>query len=441
MSDSESPDAAPGRESRRAAFELLRGVLRKHRTLEDAIGHTPRWRDLTPRDRAFARHLAATTLRRLGQLDAVIAACLDRPLKPKLNAVQDLLRLGAAQILFLDTPDHAAVGETVALAVGVRVGAHRKLLNAVLRRIAREGEGLIADLDPPRLNTPAWLWDGWVAAYGEETARAIAEQHMREPPLDLTVVDADARDSWRDRLGARELPTGGLRLPPGTRDPRRLPGYDDGAWWVQDAAAGLPPKLLGEVRGKRVVELCAAPGGKTAQLVAQGAEVLAVDRSTERLRQLVDNLNRLSLGAATVAADVTQWQPPEKLENILLDAPCTATGTLRRHPDIARLKQAADVPAMAELQMALLRSAARMLAPGGILVYAVCSLEPAEGVELVDTLLAERGDIERVPVDPAEIGGLTEAVTETGDVRTLPHHLGDEGGLDAFYIARLRRAA
>ncbi|SDF53655.1 16S rRNA (cytosine967-C5)-methyltransferase [Limimonas halophila] len=441
MSEPESPEPAPGRESRRAALELLRGVLRKHRTLEDAIGHTPRWRNLEARDRAFARHLAATTLRRLGQLDAVIARCLDRPLKPKLAAVQDLLRLGAAQVLFMDTPAHAAVGETVALAVGVRVGAHRNLLNAVLRRIAREGDSLLDGLDAPHLNTPDWLWQGWTAAYGEATARAIAEQHMQEPPLDFTVVEQTDREAWRERLGARELPMGTLRLPPGTRDPRRLPGYDDGAWWVQDAAAGLPPKLLGEVRGKRVVELCAAPGGKTAQLVAQGAEVLAVDRSTERLRQLVDNLNRLSLGAATVAADVTQWQPPEKLENILLDAPCTATGTLRRHPDIARLKQPADVPAMAELQMALLRSAARMLAPGGTLVYAVCSLEPTEGVELVDTLLAEHGDIERVPVDPAEIGGLPEAVTAAGDVRTLPHHLGEQGGLDAFYIARLRRSA
>mgnify|MGYP000264634235 CR=1 FL=1 len=432
-------DTKTGRESRRAAFELLRLVLRKGHALEDAIGHVPRWTQLPARDRAFARQLVATTLRRLGQLDGALAACMDRPLKRKLSAVHDLLRLGAAQILFLDVPAHAAVAETVGLAVGVRVGAHKALLNAVLRRLSQEGEALLANQDAERQATPGWLWARWVAAYSETTARAIAAQHMREPPLDLAVTDPEQAAAWAERLGADHLPTGALRLPPGPRDPRRLPGYDDGAWWVQDAAAGLPPLLLGDVRGHRVIELCAAPGGKTAHLAAHGAEVLAVDRSAERLRRTVENLNRLSLGAATAAADVTQWQPPERVSTVLLDAPCTATGTLRRHPDIAHLKQPDEIPAMAELQTRLARSAARMLAPGGTLVYAVCSLEPEEGPHVIERILAEDGELVREPVQPAELGGLPEAITPDGDVRTLPHHLAGRGGLDSFYIARLRR--
>ena len=380
MTETETQPTA-GRESRRAAFELVRAVLRKGRTLEDALADTPRLENLTARDRAFARHLAATVLRRLGQLDDAIRRCLDKPLKDKLNAVHDLLRLGAAQLLILQVPGHAAVGETVGLATGVRVGAHKGLLNAVLRRLHREGAEILADQDAARLNTPDWLWQRWTAAYGEPTARAIAGAQLAEPPLDLS-VQADS-DGWAEKLNATRLPTGTLRLTGARGDVRKLPGYDDGAWWVQDAAAALPARLLGEVAGERVFDLCAAPGGKTAQLAAAGAYVMAVDRSDTRLRQLEGNLSRLSLAAATVAADVTAWTPPDPPQKILLDAPCTATGTLRRHPDIAHLKRPEDAASMAELQAGLLGAAADMLAPGGTLVYAVCSLEPEEGVERV----------------------------------------------------------
>ena len=443
MTDTEtvkSATSAPGEAPRRAAFDVLRQVLRRGSDLEGAIAHSPRWQQLGARDKAFARQLTATVLRRLGQIDAAIAACLDKPLKAKLNAVQDLLRLGAAQVLFMDVAAHAAVGETVGLATGVRVGPHKGLLNAVLRRLAREGPDILAEHDPPRLNTPEWLWQRWTASYGADTARAIAQQHMREPPLDLSVVDPAQRDAWAATLGATVLPWGSLRLPPGMGDVRRLPGYDDGAWWVQDAAAALPVRLLGDVADREVVDLCAAPGGKTAQLAAAGARVLAVDRSVERLQQLVGNLERLSLAAATVAGEVQAWEPPQQPGTILVDAPCTATGTLRRHPDIARLKQPADVPFMADLQAELLDAAARLLAPGGTLVYAVCSLEPEEGPERIAALMETREDMMRVPVTPAEVPGLSEALTAAGDLRTLPHHWAASGGMDGFYACRLRKA-
>lgn len=426
-----------GRDCRRAAFEVIRRVLRQGETLEDALASVPRLDVLSSRDRAFARHLSATVLRRLGQLDDALARCLDRPLKPKLNAVQDLLRLGAAQVLFLDVPAHAAVGETVALAAGVRVGPHRGLLNAVLRRLVREGAAILADQDGPRLNTPAWLWERWCAAYGEASARAIATRHMHDPPLDLT-VKADA-PTWAERLGAGVLATGSLRLQPGTGDIRRLPGYDEGAWWVQDAAAALPARLLRATAGDEVLDLCAAPGGKTAQLAAAGARVMAVDRSESRLRQMTANLNRLSLATATVCADVTAWTPATPAAAVLLDAPCTATGTLRRHPDIARLKRPGDVASMADLQRRLLAAAAAMLRPGGVLVYAVCSLEPEEGPDRIAELLRSRNDLVRVPVAAAEIGGLEEAITPDGDLRTLPCYLESQGGMDGFYACRLRR--
>ena len=438
-----APSPPPGRAPRRAAFEVLRQVLRQGQGLDAAIQASPRWAGLEARDRAFARQLATTVLRRLGQIDAALADCLDRPLPRKLGAVQDLLRLGAAQVLFLDVADHAAVGETVALATGVRVGPHKGLLNAVLRRLTRERDAILARQAAPdgpgRLNTPAWLYDRWGRHFGPATAAAIAEQHLREPPLDLSLRDPASAEAWAEALGAQVLPTGTLRLDSGTGDLRRLPGYDDGAWWVQDAAAALPVRLLGPVAGREVVELCAAPGGKTAQLAAAGARLLAVDRSAERLALLTDNLARLALPAATVTAEIQSWTPPAQADRVLLDAPCSATGTLRRHPDIAHLKRPDDIAAMARLQAELLEAAAALLAPGGTLVYAVCSLEPEEGPAQVARLLAARPELARVPVTAAELDGLSDLLTAEGDLRSLPCHLAELGGLDGFYAARLSK--
>ncbi len=436
--------AASGLAARKAALQALAGVLRRHRPLDEVLRDSPALGRLPSRDRAFARHLVATTLRRLGQIDAVIARTLERPLKPRLESLGDVLRLGICQILFLETPPHAAVDTSVRLAAGAGFGGQRGLVNAVLRRVDRELRPLAADEEASgqaaRLNTPDWLWQAMSAAYGEETARAIAQAHLAEPPLDLTLKEPAGAADWAARLDARVLPGGTLRLPPGRGDVAKLPGFAEGAWWVQDLAASLPARLLGEVRGERVVDLCAAPGGKTAQLAAAGAEVIAVDRDAGRLELVTQSLERLGLAAGTVAADAVEWRPPEPAAAVLLDAPCSATGTLRRHPDIARLKTPGQIAPLAELQDGLLTAALDMLAPGGRLVFATCSLLPEEGPARVAALLATGASLAREPIEPAEIGGLGELITPEGDLRSLPNQLSELGGLDGFYACRLRRS-
>jgi 16S rRNA (cytosine967-C5)-methyltransferase len=412
-------------------------VLGEGRLLDDALAESRDLATLQPRDRAFVRVLAATTLRRLGQIDGLVDHCLDRPLKAKQAEVKTLLRLGACQLMFLDTPAHAAVDSTVALARGAALGGYRGLVNAVLRRLTREGAAIRDGQDAATLNTPAWLWESWRAAYGEATARRIAEAHLKDPPLDLT-VKADL-EAWAERLGAVRLPTGSLRLAPGAGEVARLDGYQAGAWWVQDAAAALPVRLLGELAGRSVIDLCAAPGGKTAQLAAAGARVTAVERDPKRLGRLQDNLGRLGLAARGVSADAATWRPSEPADAVLLDAPCSATGTLRRHPDIAWLKRAKDLPSLAALQDRLLTAAVEMVRPGGLLVYATCSLQPEEGQQRIAALLATGAPVERMPLAASELGGPAELITAQGELRTLPCHLAELGGLDGFYACRLRR--
>jgi 16S rRNA (cytosine967-C5)-methyltransferase len=411
--------------ARLAAQHLLDAVLRGRRTLDDAMGVVLALRSLEPRDRGFARLLAATVLRRLGTLDAVLAKCLDKGAPPQ--PVAAALRLGAAQLLFLGTPAHAAVGETVDLAPSKLRG----LVNAVLRRIARDGVALLDGIDQERADTPDWLWDALVQSWGEARARAIVAAQRAEPPLDLSVKADPA--GWAGKLGAELRPSGTLRLTE-SGPVSELPGFEDGAWWVQDEAAALPVRLLGDVSGKRVLDLCAAPGGKTLQLAAAGAKVVAVDQNAKRLDRLVENLARTGLAAEIVAADATAWRPPAPFPFVLLDAPCTAMGTLRRHPEIAHLKSAADAPKLAAAQDKLLDAAARATAPGGILVYAVCSLDRREGPARVDAFLARHRDFARVPVHGDELGGRAELIDGTGDLATDPTH-----GMDGFYAARLRR--
>ena len=425
-----SPSIRPP-SSRCAALDILGSVLGAGTPLDEVLADHHGLGRMDSRDRAFARLLSATTLRRLGQIDALIDHCLERPLARRAARLRDILRLGACQLVFLGTAPHAAVDGSVSLVGPNRV--YKGLVNAVLRRLAREGEGLAAGHDAARLNTPDWLWRSWSTAYGETTARAIAEAHLAEPFLDLS-VKAHA-DIWAARLDATLLPTGSLRRPLGGAV-RDLPGYAEGAWWVQDAAAALPARLLGDVAGATVIELCAAPGGKTAQLAAMGAKVIAVDRGPDRLARLVENLNRLGLAAETVRADAREWRPAEAAPFVLLDAPCTATGTIRRHPDVARLKQPADVARLAALQDRLLDAAAAMLAPGGALVYCVCSLLPEEGPARIAALLGRQPDLARESVT---LEALPEVINDAGELRSLPSHLAESGGLDGFYAARLRR--
>ena len=432
--------AADGLAARRAALFLLHEVLAARRPLDEVLddpasaGRLP-----SPgRDRAFARLLTATVLRRLGQIDALLDGLVVRPLPRAAAVVRDILRLGAAQVLFLGTPPHAAVATAVTLTETAGAARFKGLVNAVLRRLSRDGGALAGGQDAARLNTPDWLWEQWCQAFGAATARAIAEAHLREPSLDIT-VKRDPED-WARRLDAAVLPTGSLRRALGGAV-ADLPGYDDGAWWVQDAAAALPARLFGPVSGQRIADLCAAPGGKTAQLAAAGAQVTAVDLSGPRLARLQDNLVRLGLAAELVGADVRDWRPDQRFDGVLLDAPCTASGTIRRHPDIQWLKRPADASAMAALQAQLLARAADLVRPGGLLVWCTCSLLPEEGERQIERLLTGGSPFERAPVRPQEVGGLAEVVTPLGEVRTLPCHAADWGGLDGFHVARLRRPA
>ena len=425
-----------GLESRTAALGLLDAVLRRHLLLDDAFDSDSLTANLPSRDRAFVRLLVAETLRRLGQIDALIGQCLEKPLPPKARRVQDVLRLGAVQMLFLDTPPHAAVSTAVDLLNHTALAGYAKLVNAVLRRLDREGHAWVQAQDAGRLNTPDWLWQAWTADYGSDTALAIADSHLHSAPTDLCAAHDPAE--LAEKLGAEILPTGAVRLKEGG-DITALPGFEQGSWWVQDAAAQLPARLLGEVAGKRVLDLCAAPGGKTLQLAAAGAKVTALDLSARRLERLRQNLERLNLTAEIIVADGAKWQPPELFPLILLDAPCSATGTLRRHPDGLHLKTADDVMRLTLVQDRLLTAALEMLAPGGMLVYCVCSLEKAEGEARMAAILASHPQLRRIPIRPEEVGGQAEMINAQGDLRTLPFHLGDKGGMDAFFAARLLR--
>jgi 16S rRNA (cytosine967-C5)-methyltransferase len=410
-------------------------ILDRGRLLDDLL-EDRRLSRLEERDRAFVRMLLATTLRRLGQIDALIDLCLDRPLGPRATLARHALRLGVCQLLFLDLAPHAAISTSVDLVKHTPLAGFAGLINAVLRRLSRDGAALVAAQDAGRLDTPDWLWRSWSAAYGEEIAAAIAAAHLNEAPVDITVA-ADP-EGWAERLEAEILPTGSLRRTAGGAV-SRLSGFDEGGWWVQDAAAALPARLLGDVRGRRVVDLCAAPGGKALQLAAAGGVVTAVDRSAPRLTRLSDNLARLGLTATIVAADAAAWTPDETFDAVLLDAPCSATGTLRRHPDVARHKSPADVTKLAAAQARLLDAAIALVAPGGLLVYCVCSLEPQEGLDQVERVLAAGAPLVRVPITADEVGGLAELITPAGDLRSLPCHLAEKGGMDAFFAARLQK--
>jgi len=419
---------------------LLQAVLRRNLGLDEALAaafSTAPFSLLSPRDRAFARSIAATSLRRVGQIDAVLRTYQTRRLPPRAGPAQNILRAAAAQILFLGTPAHAAVSNAVEQADKDTDARHYKgMINAVLRKVVSGGQALLEAQDAARLNTPEWLWESWRIAYDEDTARAIATAHQNEPPLDISVRCDAAK--WAERLEAQLLPTGSLRRATGGRI-EDLPGFTEGEWWVQDIAASLPVRLFGDVSGKQVIDLCAAPGGKTLQLAAAGANVTSIDRSEIRMRRVQENLTRMKLTATCVTADATQWQPPGPAACVLLDAPCSATGTIRRHPDIAWRKTQEQIDGLMALQDRLLLGAAGMLAPGGILVFCTCSLQPEEGPERIEAFLAKGAPFTRVPVRPEEVGGMAELITAQGELRTLPCHLSEYGGMDGFYAARLQK--
>ncbi len=419
---------------RRLAWMAVTETMKRRVPLDDVLEELAPQENLSFRDEALARAIAIVTFRRLGTLGKALRERLNK--EPKDERLLHLLATGAAQILFLDIPDHAAVDSAVRLAQEDAKLSHAGgFINAVLRRVARERDMILAEHDS-WLDTPTWLEERWVAQYGEELATKIAEAHRSMASVDISVKEDAA--SWAERLGGVLLPTGSIRLVERTAI-RDLPGFDEGAWWVQDAAAALPARLLQAKPGERIADLCAAPGGKTAQLASAGAEVLAVDRSPKRLKRLEENLARLNLKATTRAIDAEKLDEAP-FDAILLDAPCSATGTIRRHPDVTWTKSEEDIRKLSGLQTRLLDKAASLLKPGGRIVYCTCSLEAEEGERQADNFLARHPEFMRQPIEADEIGGWAECLTPQGDIRTLPCHLAladhDRSGLDGFFVAR-----
>jgi 16S rRNA (cytosine967-C5)-methyltransferase len=439
---SEPTRPADGLEARDVAVSALFSVLVEKRPFDDTFATAAAGRDLAPRDRAFARLIATTVLRNRGALQAVISTYLAKPLPEHQGRLEQVLLAAAAQLLLLDTPPHAAISLAVDQCRADSLGKRfANLVNAVLRRVSESGGERLASLDNMVLTIPDWLLSRWIATYGAAEARHLARASLTEPALDLTVKSDP--EAWAKRLGGIVLPTGSVRLA-GHGRVEDLDGYQEGTWWVQDAAAALPVKLFGDLAGLSALDLCAAPGGKTAQLAAAGARVTAVDKSSGRLDRLRGNLARLGLSAETVVADAQSFNPETTFDAVLLDVPCTSTGTIRRHPDILYLKRAEDVAALAALQAKMLEHAAGLVKPGGTLVYCTCSLEPEEGEDQIRAFLARHPDFARRPMTlDATTVPLTWR-TADGDLRTLPSHLAElpEGlqGLDGFYASALTNA-
>ncbi len=418
-----------GLPARKAALSLLSAVLRKRRPL-DALLDT--LKNLPSRDAGFARALASGALRHFGELDTTIRHFVPKPLPThKAGPAMEILLLGAAELLILKGPAHAAVDGANNLAAADSKAVHFKpLINAVLRRIAKEGDAVRSGRDATRLNTPDWMWGRWQAQYGADVTRAIAVAHSTEAPLDITLKNSDSVFPESAALfgASRRLPAGRVE---------ELPGFASGDWWVQDFAATLPVLLLGDVKDRKVIDLCAAPGGKTMQLAAAGAEVTAVESDPARLLRLKENLARTGLSATLVEQDARDFKDNAPL--VLIDAPCTASGTIRRHPDLPWIKEPGDVLARAPLAYEILESGAAMLEPGGLLVFAVCSLEREEGEEQIAAFLYAHPEFARVAITPDEVFGHSEWISPEGDLRTLPCHLPQQGGMDGFYAARLKR--
>ena len=420
--------------SRRLAAFAVKTVMENHQPLEQVLAGQPSYRDLESRDRAFVRLIAATTFRRMGQIDAALKPFVrERPTK----FVYAALQTASAQILYLGTPAHAAVGETVAMlkSRGSSKG-FANMANAVLRKVVDQGPRL-AGSQPPKVNLPGWMRGEWERAYGRQAGRKFSAQLLKDPVLDLS-VKSDAA-GWAERLDGEVIGARSVRMDK-IGDVPALDGFSDGDWWAQDVAATLPVQLLGDVQNLRVLDMCAAPGGKTMQLAAGGAHVTALDKSEGRLERVKQNLERTKLSADIICADALDWEPETAdFDIVLLDAPCSATGTFRRHPDVLYNRSPKDVANLVRLQDKLLAKAAAFVRPGGTLIYCTCSLMPKEGQPRVDRFLQNVPDFRLIPIIKAEGLALPEEAFSGGSLRTLPYYLEDKGGMDGFFIARLER--
>lgn len=421
-----------------AALGFLEKILDDHLPLDQAFDQTCRQfgDKLSMQDRSFTRHLGTSCLRHLGQLDAMINHCTSKKLSGKQKTVRNILRLGMTQLLYMAVPAHAAVNSAVKMTDKQKNNSDRNckgMVNAILRRIDRERDRFSTEFSPT-LNIPGWLQESWQDSFGPRQVEEIAVALLGEPPLDISLKPGCDGAEWAEKLKGIVLPNGSIRVKK-AGIVQNLPGYEDGLWWVQDMAASLPAMLLGAKKGDPVLELCAAPGGKVAQSAARGCRVTAVDQSARRLRRLRENMARLNLDCDVVTSDVADFKPEEAYGFILLDAPCSSTGTLRRHPDVSYARGPKDIQALAEIQSRLLDRAVAMMPPGGILVYCVCSLQAREGPAQIKALLDRNGTVKRKGIEGRELSGFENALLESGDVQTLPYHI--SGGMDGFYISRL----
>ncbi|MDG4879426.1 RsmB/NOP family class I SAM-dependent RNA methyltransferase [Mesorhizobium sp. WSM4935] len=440
-------DEIAGLAARKAAARLLAAVIDARTPLDGLTdnehGH-PQYKALDGRDRALVRAILVTALRHRMTIAGLLAKRLEKPLPANATALSHILNVAAAQILFLDVPDSAAVDLAVTHAKSdPRTTRFSGLVNGVLRSLARAKDAELAPALAATGEAPQWFAERLTAAYGADKARAILAAHRHEAPVDFSVKTDPAL--WAERLGGIVLPTGTVRVEKLSANVADLPGFADGAWWVQDAAASLPARLFGDIRGQRAADLCAAPGGKTAQLILAGASVTAVDTSKNRLARLKQNLDRLGLAADLVQTDLLDYRPEQLFDAVLLDAPCSSTGTVRRHPDVPWTKTVADVEKLADLQRKLLAHAVALVKPGGRIVFSNCSLDPLEGEELYRSFLAETPAAIDDPVGPGEFTGIDPFLTPEGTLRTTPADLalGPPGisGLDGFFAARMKRTA
>ena len=423
--------------TRQIAYYILLEVLEKKHPLDQVLARREDFNTLAEsRDRNFIRMLVSTALRRKGQMDALIKKAQDKPQELKPTKIYFLLYVGITQLLWMEVADHAAVDVTVRLTEAEGMMKQKGLVNALLRRIGREGKAWLEKLDFVQSNIAPWLLEQWVKDYGLVEAEKISKHSLVEAKTDISLKDSSPE--WVEKLGGKMLATGSLRLDK-SGGITNLEGFEEGAWWVQDASAAIPARLFGDVTDKTVIDLCAAPGGKTAQLAAQGANVIAVDRSSKRMVRLKENMARLGFEDKVEVAigDGAVWLPPEPVDAVLLDAPCSATGTLRRHPDVMHLKSMTDVESLEKLQVRLLDHATQMIKAGGMIIYCTCSLQKSEGEAQVEAFLTRHDDFKRQPITADEIGGLSEVITSHGDLRIFPYHMENEGGMDGFFVARL----
>lgn len=434
----------PGLEARAAASKILAAVIDRKTPLDGMLDNehgNPAYRALEDNDRALVRAILNSALRHLPRIEAAISSLLDSPLPEGARALHHVLVVAAAQMLYLDIPDHSAVDLAVEQAnQDPRNRRFAKLVNAILRRMGREKQDILARTAAvPAM--PGWFLSRLEKAYGREAALAISDTQLQPAAIDVTVKSEP--EEWAKRLSGTVLPTGGVRLASFEGSIPELDGFADGEWWVQDAAASIPAKLFGSLAGKSVVDLCAAPGGKTAQLILSGGKVTALDQSESRLKRLRSNLARLGLEAETVVADMAKFSPETLFDAALLDAPCSSTGTTRRHPDVLWTKGPEDIAKLAALQERLLRHALTLVRPGGIVVFSNCSLDPSEGEDIIARILADTGDVERVAIRPEDWPGLEAAISPLGDFRTTPAMLqlpeAYASGLDGFFASVLRR--